>query len=223
MNHLLRIDFPRIFALRFDRSKFATVDALVEFVRTRSSYIAQTSLHGYLKTRMGTSFRQWFEDEAFSDSIRIASVKLFLSCLGDLTVFAVATAAKQASLGDADLEALARHCFRKAAVSGLAGHPEKDALNDVFEAFDQRIRLEDWQGAAEGRRAFGRSEEDLVRVAPVIDEYRELDREIVTNSIRFRWRDAREQARKRIDGNALGLDWRTRITSVDRGAGTPGQ
>ena len=216
MDHLLRINLPRIFALRFDRSKLATVDALVEFVHTRSSYIAQTSLHGYLKTRMGTSFTTWFEDEAFSASIRIASVKLFLSCLGDLTVFAVATAARQASLGNADLEALARHCFREAAVTGLVGHPEKDALEDVFEAFDQRIRFEDWQDAAEGRRAFERSENDLIRLAPVIDEYRELDREIVTNSIRFRWRDAREQARKRIDGNALGLDWRTRVGSVDQ-------
>ena len=222
MDHLLRINLPRILGLRFDRSKLATVDVLVEFVHTRSSYLAQTSLHGYLKTRMGTSFRGWFEDEAFSASIRIASVKLFLSCLGDLTVFAVATAARRASLGDADLEALARHCFRKAAITGLAGQPEKDALDDVFDAFDQRIRLEDWLGAAEGRRAFGRSEGDLIRLAPVIDEYRELDREIVTNSIRFRWRDAREQARKRIDGNALGLDWRTRVESVDQ-AGTPEQ
>ena len=222
MDHLLQINLPRIFALRFDRSKFATVDALVEFVHTRSSYIAQTSLHGYLKTRMGTSFRGWFEDKAFSESIRIASAKLFLSCLGDLTVFAVATTARQASLGDTDLEALARHCFRKAAVTGLAGHPERDALDDVFEAFDQRIRFEDWQGAAEGRRAFGRSEGDLIRLAPVIDEYRELDREIVTNSIRFRWRDAREQARKRIDGNALGVDWQTRAGSVDQEE-SPGQ
>ena len=201
---------PRILKLRFDRSKLGTVDSLVEFIHTRSSYIAQTSLHGYLKTRMGTSFRAWFEDEAFSDSIRIASVKVFLSCLSDLTVFSVATAARQAVVDDAVLEALARHAFRRAALAGLVGQPERDDLDAAFDAFDRRARFEDWRNAAEGRRAFTGSEADLVRYAPVIDEYRELDREIVTNSIRFRWRDVREQIRRRMNGTRLIDDWRDR-------------
>ena len=201
---------PRILKLRFDRSKLGTVENLVEFVHTRSSYIAQTSLHGYLKTRMGTSFRAWFEDDAFSTSIRIASVKVFLSCLSDLTVFSVATAGRQTVVDDATLEALALHAFRKAAMAGLTGQPERDDLDATFDAFDQRTRLEDWQAAAEGRKAFYGSEIDLVRYAPVIDEYRELDREIVTNSIRFRWRDVREQIRRRMDGGALLEDWKAR-------------
>ena len=213
-------DLPRILRLRFDRTGLATIEALVEFVHTRSSYIAQTSLHGYLKTRMGTSFRIYFEDDTFSASIRIASVKLFLSCLGDLTVFAVALAARQVRLEDGEAEALARHCFREAAVAGLAGQPEKDSLGDMFTAFDQRIGFESWEDSAEGRYAFRTSEVDLIRFAPVIDEYKELDREIVTNSIRFRWRDVREQARKRIDGHALIRDWRSRAGT---GKGPPGQ
>ncbi len=202
---------PRILKIRFDRSKLRTVDSLVEFIHTRSSYIAQTSLHGYLKTRMGTSFRAWFEDEAFSDSIRIASVRVFLSCLADLTVFSVATAARQTVVDDAVLEALAGHAFRRAAVAGLAGQPERDDLDATFDAFDRRARLEDWRIAAEGRKAFTGSEADLVRLAPVIDEYRELDREIVTNSIRFRWRDVREQIRRRMDGDGLFEDWKDRV------------
>ena len=199
---------PRILKLRFDRSKLGTVDSLVEFIHTRSSYIAQTSLHGYLKARMGTSFRAWFEDEVFSASIRIASVKVFLSCLSDLTVYSVATAARQTVFDDTTLQALAGHAFRKAALAGLAGQPERDDLDATFEAFDRRTCLENWQAAAEGRRAFSGSEADLVRYAPVIDEYRELDQEIVTNSIRFRWRDVREQIRRRMDGHGLLEDWK---------------
>ena len=201
---------PRILKLRFDRSKLGTVDSLVEFIHTRSSYIAQTSLHGYLKARMGTSFRVWFEDEGFSASIRIASVKVFLSCLSDLTVYSVATAARQTVVDDAVLEALAGHAYRKAALAGLAGQPERDDLDATFDAFDRRARFENWQAAAEGRTAFSGSEIDLVRLAPVIDEYRELDQEIVTNSIRFRWRDVREQVRQRMDGHGLLEDWKSR-------------
>ncbi len=201
----------KVLKLRFDRSKLASVDTLVEFIHTRSSYIAQTSLHGYLKTRMGTSFRAWFEDEAFSASIRIASVRIFLSCLSDLTVFAVATAARHTAVDDDTLQELACHAFRKAAMAGLTGQPERDDLSSTFDTFDRRARIEDWRAAAEGRRAFAGSEADLVRLAPVIDEYRELDREIVTNSIRFRWRDVREQVRRRMDGDRLLGDWKERV------------
>ncbi len=201
---------PRILTLRFDRSRLATVDALAEFVRTRSSYIAQTSLHGYLKARMGTSFRVWFEDEGFSGLVRAASVKLFVSCAGDLAVFAAATAAQRSSLADGECAALARHCFRNAVAEGLADQPERADLGADLEAFGQRLGHENWLDAAEGRHAFRHSEGDLIRVAPVIDEFKDLDREIVTNSIRFRWRDVREQARRRIDGAALERDWRSR-------------
>ena len=198
---------PRVLKLRFDHSRLETVDSLIEFIHTRSSYIAQTSLHGYLKARMGTSFRVWFEDEAFSASIRIASVKVFLSCLSDLTVYAVATASRQAVAGDAVLAALAGHAFRKAALAGLAGHPEREDLDAPIDAFHRRARDENWRAAGEGRAAFAGSEADLVRFAPVIDEYRELDHEIVANSIRFRWRDIREQIRRRMDGHGLLEDW----------------
>ena len=208
---------PRILKLRFDRSKLGTVDGLVEFVHTRSSYVAQTSLHGYLKARMGTSFRVWFEDEVFSASIRIASVKVFLSCLSDLTVYSVATAGRQAVVDDAVLQALAGHAFRKAALAGLTGQPERDDLDATFDAFDRRARLENWLAAAEGRTAFSGSEIDLVRYAPVIDEYRELDREIVSNSIRFRWRDIREQIRRRMDGDRLIEDWKARAGRRETG------
>ncbi len=210
-------NLPRILKLRFDRSKLGTVDGLVEFVHTRSSYIAQTSLHGYLKARMGTSFRAWFEDEVFSASIRIASVKVFLSCLSDLTVYSVATAGRQAAVDDGTLQALASHAFRNAALAGLAGQPERDDLGATFDAFDRRARFENWQAAAEGRTAFFGSEIDLVRLAPVIDEYRELDQEIVTNSIRFRWRDVREQVRRRMDGHGLLEDWRARAERGETG------
>ncbi len=187
---------------RFERHAIDTPDLLADFLRTRSSYVAQTALYGYLKARMGTSYRRYFEDDVFSASIRTASIKLFLSCLSDLTVFAVALAERDGALPAGGAAALAARCFRQAAAGGLveAGPVPVEAL----ERFERRVRATDWPAAAEGRHAFAGSEADLVRFAPVIDEYKALDREIVTNSIRFRWRDVRDQIRRRIDAPALG-------------------
>ena len=192
------------FRPRFERHRLDTPDALADFLRTRSSYVAQTSLYGYLKTRMGTSYRAYFEDDIFSASIRTAAVKLFLSCLADLTVFAAALSEKDGALPPDGAAALALRCFRQAAERGLADAGAGAVPAETLERFRLRLLATDWSAAADGRHAFAGSEADLVRFAPVIDEYKELDREIVTNSIRFRWRDVRDQLRRRIDPPELG-------------------
>ena len=191
------------FRPRFERHRLDTPDALADFLRTRSSYVAQTSLYGYLKTRMGTSYRAYFEDDIFSASIRTAAQKLFLSCLADLTVFAVALSERDGALPRGGAVALALRCFRQAAEHSLAEAGAGPVPADTLEQFALRVRAIDW-AAAEGRHAFAGSEADLIRFAPVIDEYKALDREIVTNSIRFRWRDVRDQLRRRLDATALG-------------------
>ncbi len=182
--------------------------ALVEFVESRSAYIAQTALFGYLKTRMGTSFRFYFEDKGFSGLIREASGKLFLSCVSDLTIFSVAIANERERMSAKACAELARNCFFEAAQRGLANVREVDLTQDVLDVFSQRVETTDWHEAARGRNAFSGSEGDLIRFAPVVDQFKRLDREIVTNSIRFRWRDVREQVRKRIDAKAIWSDWR---------------
>ncbi len=192
------------FRPRFERHRLDTPELLAGFLRTRSSYVAQTSLYGYLKTRMGTSYRLYFEDEAFSASIRMAAVKLFLSCLADLTVFAAALCERDGALPPGGAAALAQRCFRQAAAQGLADAGAGPVPAEALERFRLRLQATDWEAAAaDGRHAFAGSEADLVRFAPVIDEYKALDREIVTNSIRFRWRDIRDQLRRRLVPPAL--------------------
>ena len=203
-------DVLRSASTRFDRSPIASVETLAHFARTRSSYVAQTALFGYLKTRMGTRFRVLFEDDVFSAEIRRAAVKLFISCLGDLTVFSVALVSKKAALSPAEAEALARDCFGRGLSVGLNGLDSKDIPPDATEKFEQRVSGTDWARAGEGETAFAGSAADLIRVAPVVDTFKELDREIVTNSIRFRWRDVRDQARKRLDPVGVRDDWMDR-------------
>lgn len=194
-------------AIRFDRGQIDTVEALTEFARTRSSYVAQTSMYGYLRTRMGTSYREYFQDEVFSASLRVAAVNLFVSCMGDLTVYAVAIAGRESRLGPPHAAALARHCFKHGMQRALADVPPEAVPADALEAFARRSVEVHWANAAEGAAAFAGSEKDIVRFAPVIEEFKALDQEIVSNSIRFRWRDVREQLRKRIDAERVCDDW----------------
>ncbi|MEO1848454.1 MAG: esterase, partial [Pseudomonadota bacterium] len=62
-------------------------DGLGEFIDTRSSLVAQTSLYGYIKTRAGTRFPDLFENEEFLRSINIAKWQIWAACVSDLAVF----------------------------------------------------------------------------------------------------------------------------------------
>lgn len=196
-----------------DRRPIADINALVEFLHTRASYNAQIALYGYLKTRMGTSYRHHFEDDRYAASIRIAAVKIALACLEDLTVFAAAELTRQCSLTAAQTAALAGHCYDRALAEMIEGDDRQHLPGDAAAAFSRRIEATDWDKAVAGENAFTRSPRDLVDFAPVSDEYKKLDREIVMNSLRFRWREVRERFRKRLVANEVCADWRAQNTT----------
>ena len=198
----------RSLAVRFDSSPIANSDQLTDFLQTRSAYVAQTSLYGYLKTRMGTSFRQYFEDDAFSQSIRVAAIKVYESCLADLTIFAVGLAASDADhpVAPQHARALACRCYEDALQRMLDSGDHIHISADAAQEFRHRVEGTDWGHAALRENAFSGSVRDLLRYAPVVDEFKELDGNIVSNSIRYRWQDVRRQLRKRLDLKGLASD-----------------
>lgn len=198
----------RSLAKRFDTSPVDTVEKLNTFVQTRSAFIAQTALHGYLKTRMGTKFRDFFEDEGFSAAIRIGSVKLYASSAGDFSIFAAASVAKDGGLRDEETAALAVECFEWSLEHGMGADDQAHVPANARSDFVARARGAHWPNAVIGESAFKDSIDALLRYAPVVDEFKKLDRTIVTNSMRFRWLEQRERLQRRLDAAAVSADWR---------------
>ena len=190
-------------SLRFDASALATPDALAGFVRTRSAYVAQTALYGYLKTRMGIRYPTIFQDPYFVPSIDRAKAETFVACLSDLTIFAVALISREIEAVRGREGALGGAVFAICLETTLA----EGALAIDAEAekrrFTERCANTAWPNAAIGGAAFSESPQALVRSAPIADELKVHDAQIVANSIRFRWRDVREQLRKRLDRQAV--------------------
>jgi len=184
-----------------------TADALAVFVGQRAAYVGQTALYGYLKTRMGTRFPEYFEDDDFSASIRTAAIGVFAACAADLTVYAVARVGRDGGLGAEDAAALARRSYPAALAAGLEPADRNRLPVAAVPDFEARIAATDWAAAGEGGRAFAGSANTLIRLAPVSDEYRTADAEIVRNSIRLRWIDVRAQLDRRLDRAAVLEDW----------------
>lgn len=206
---LARLPGPfRSIAQRFDNTPIESVEDLYLFARTRASFVAQTSLFGYLKARMGTQFREYFTDDVFSQAIQDSSVKVFVSCLSDLTVHVIAVVAESAPMQHLEAEIMARECFDLGMREGLVDIDPAKIPADAHDRFEQRLRETDWPAVAAGDAAFSLSPVDLSRHAPVIEDFKKLDRKIVATSIGNKWREVRTAFGKRVVSGSIAVDWR---------------
>ena len=197
----------RVLRIRFDKSQIARMPQLVEFVSTRSAYVAQTSLFGYLKTRMGREYVKIFNDDRFLPSIERAKWEIYAACLSDLSVYATSLVSEHEGLGRDGAVLLARHLHSTCVDDTFKGEFAESIRSRALSGFEDRSGAMIWANAAVGEAAFSLSPAALADASPVSEEYRELDREIVMNSIRLRWGDVRNQLRKRLDGKSLCNEW----------------
>lgn len=197
----------RVLRIRFDKSPIVRMPQLVEFVSTRSAYVAQTSLFGYLKTRMGREYVKIFNDDRFLPSIERAKWEIYAACLSDLSVYATSLVSERGGLERDGAVSLARHLHSTCVDDTFKGEFAESIRSETLSGFEGRSGSTIWVNAAVGEAAFSLSPAALADSSPVSEEYRELDREIVMNSIRLRWGDVRNQLRKRLDGRSLCGDW----------------
>jgi hypothetical protein len=192
---------------RRDTAPIDSVAGLKDFAGSRSAYIAQKTLYGYVKTRMGIRYPAMFEDEQIIASLNIAKIHIFAGCLSDLTVYAVAVGLHGQPVGDEERLKLARYCYESALRENAIDAPEPFSEQASIEEFNLRLADTDWQNGALRSENFTASPKALYRWAPIAPELKRLDAEIVENSIKYAWRDIREQFNNRIDGAAVYADW----------------
>jgi hypothetical protein len=182
-------------------------DSLRDFLNTRASFVAQTSLYGYLRTRAGMRYPELFDDDPFVKSINIAKWQIWLACLSDLSVFAGGLLLKHpkatSDMVGALMQKLVGDILQQTSIPEEAGNE--------FAASTERVRVRiancNWNNVTDDEGPFTQSPSALVRWAPVIKELKDQDEEIVRNSVRFRWQKVRQDLRDLLDaGGVLGFD-----------------
>lgn len=202
----LRDTSSRLF-VRLDKTPIDTCQRMFEFVSTRAALIAQKKLYGYLKERMGTRYPKMFDDEQFVGSINIAKMHVFAACLSDMTVHAVAQLTTDPRLDRPACRRMALQCYREGMAMNAQEVPDAAAAEAWLSAFEGRLDGIHWGNIAAGASAFTESPKALVKWAPVADELKEHDREVVENSIRFAWNEIRQDLRERLDATAVSAEW----------------
>ena len=190
-----------------DREPIDSVGDLHNFVATRSAYIAQKTLYGYLKTRMGTRYPSMFEDDQMIASINIAKMQVYAACVADLSVFCVVNATSDTRIGEDGLSNMCVAAYDYAIAENAGDPVDKQQKADWRTAYLARLNQTDWLKAANDAEYGLESPNALLKWAPIAPELKKLDVEIVRNSVRFAWHEVRAQFRNRYDGPAIVADW----------------
>lgn len=173
------------------------------FLETRASYVAQTALYGYLRTRAGMIYPQLFENDEFVRSVNIAKWHVWLACISDLCVYTGGLLAQQSGGTSLEIGALLKE--QLGAILDDTGVPA-DA-DETFAAHAERVRARvascDWNRVTDDEAPFSESPRALIRWAPVVENLKELDDEIVKNSVRFRWQEIRRDLRRNLESVAV--------------------
>ena len=165
--------------------KFSSIKSkkdLQNFVQERSAHVTQTTLYGYLKTRIGTRFRLMIEDEKYSESVNIAKWNIYMAALSDLTLYVFSYLIDQKKLKENDAEEVFLNIITNELKNGL----NKDVFENAKKDFNTRLNTIDWNKFYL-ENPFKNSGLALYNWSPIADELKVLDKEIVLNSIMLKW------------------------------------
>ena len=155
---------------------------LQKFIQQRSAHVTQTTLYGYLKTRIGVKYTAMVEDEVFSKSINIAKWNIYVTAIADLTFYTFSYLISEKNLKENDCKEIYLDIIEKEKANGLSDEiylkAEKEFLNRYEKIDFQKYYL---------NNPFKESCMELYNWAPIADELKILDKEIVLNSMRLKW------------------------------------
>ena len=164
---------------------------LQKFIQQRSAHVTQTTLYGYLKTRIGVKFTAMVDDDVFSKSINIAKWNIYMVAIADCAFYAFSYLIVEKNLQKNDCKEIYLNIIEKERANGLTDEIYQKAKENFLNRFES-IDFNSYYL----NNPFKESCLALYNWAPIADELKILDKEIVLNSMRLKWNLKIEEFKK---------------------------
>ena len=184
-----------LFKAFIPKRKIQTLDDLETFIQTKSAWVSQVTLYGYLKTRMGTRYVLHFENDEFMSSVNLAKWNIYAVALQDLTFF---TFSYLKVNNDYNADVKAKEIFLKILDDEISNKMPLDVIEKAKKNFDERLKKLNWEIYYKDL-PFNPSALSLYEWAPIADELKNLDRKIVLNSVILKWDVVKKEFNERIN------------------------
>ena len=176
------------------KKKINNVDELEEFIQTKSAWVTQVTLYGYLKTRMGTTYVLHFENDKFMESVNLAKWNMYAVALQDLTFFTFSNL--KANFNYQGMKN-AEEIFFKILDDETSNKMPSDVIEEAKRSFNERLESINWD-TYHNDLPFNPSALSLFKWAPIADELKKLDRKIVLNSVILKWDVVKKDFKERV-------------------------
>ena len=186
--------FFALFSAFVPKKKISNLDELEEFIQTKSAWVTQVTLYGYLKTRMGTRYVLHFENDKFMESVNLAKWNMYAVALQDLTFFTFSSLKVNLNYEDIDK---AKEIFFKILDDEISNNMPSDIINESKKNFEERLLNINWDNYCNDV-PFNPSALSLYKWAPIAEELKTLDRKIVLNSVILKWDTVKKEFRERV-------------------------
>ena len=176
------------------KKKINNLDELEEFIQTKSAWVTQVTLYGYLKTRMGTRYVLHFENDKFMASVNLAKWNMYSVALQDLTLFVFSNL--KANFNYPDMQG-AEEIFLKILDDETSNKMPPDVIEEAKKNFKERLKNINWD-THHNDLPFNKSALSLYKWAPIADDLKTLDRKIVLNSVILKWNVVKKEFNERV-------------------------
>ena len=174
-----------LFPYRKILNKFNKINSekdLQNFIQERAAHVTQTTLYGYLKTRMGHKYTVMVTDDIFSKSINIAKWNIYVIAISDLTFYVFSYLIDKKDLNNNNASEVFQNIINGELNNGL----DEKIFNNAVDKFKLKSNKINWKKYYLDD-PFKDSGIALYEWSPIADELKILDREIVLNSIKLKW------------------------------------
>ena len=184
-----------LFKAFIPKKKIKSLDELEDFIQTKSAWVSQVTLYGYLKTRMGTRYVLHFENDKFMGSVNLAKWNIYAVSLQDLTFYVFSYL--KINFQFQDLEK-AKEIFNNILDDEILNKMPHNIIEETKKTFDERLSKMNWDNQINDY-PFNQSALSLFKWAPIADELKNLDRKIVLNSMILKWDIIKKEFSERIE------------------------
>ena len=168
-----------LFKAFIPKKKISNLDELENFIQTKSAWVTQVTLYGYLKTRMGTRYVLHFENDEFMGSVNLAKWNIYSVALQDLTFFTFSKLKVDFNYQEMKN---AEEIFFKILDDETSNKMPQDIIEEAKKNFIERMKIINWD-TYHNDLPFNPSALSLYKWAPIAEELKNLDRKIVLNSV----------------------------------------
>ena len=183
-----------LFKAFIPKKKIKSLDELEDFIQTKSAWVSQVTLYGYLKTRMGTRYVLHFENDEFMKSVNLAKWNIYAVSLQDLTFFTFSYLKAHKNYEDISK---AKEIFFKILDDEISNKMPMEIIENTKKNFDERFEKINWE-TYYNDLPFNPSALSLYKWAPIAEELKTLDRKIVLNSVILKWDVVKKEFKERL-------------------------